>query len=58
MTAEQAWDSCVTLAIGDKVDGFKLKRAETYAKAMNLDLGAMTPCEIRVTLETAASRAA
>ena len=36
MTAEQAWDSCVTLAIGAKVDGFKLKRAETYAGVMNL----------------------
>ncbi|MDZ4287181.1 MAG: DUF1549 domain-containing protein [Prosthecobacter sp.] len=36
MTAEQAWDSCVALAIGDKVDGFKLKRAETYAGVMDL----------------------
>jgi len=36
MTAEQAWDSCVTLAIGDKVDHFKMKRADTYAQVMNL----------------------
>lgn len=36
MTAEQAWDSCVTLAIGDKVDQFKLKRADTYAQVMNM----------------------
>lgn len=36
MTAEQAWDSCVTLAIGDKVDNFKMKRADTYAQVMNL----------------------
>lgn len=36
MTAEQAWDSCVTLAIGDKVDEFKLKRAEAYATVMKL----------------------
>ncbi|MES2594963.1 MAG: DUF1549 domain-containing protein [Verrucomicrobiota bacterium] len=36
MTAEQAWDSCVTLAIGDKVDNFKMKRADMYAQVMNL----------------------
>lgn len=36
MTSEQAWDSCVTLAIGDKVDDYKIKRAETYASVMNL----------------------
>lgn len=36
MTAEQAWDSCVTLAIGDKVDHFKMKRADMYAQVMNL----------------------
>ncbi len=36
MTAEQAWDSCVTLAIGDKVDRFKVKRADTYASVMNI----------------------
>ncbi len=36
MTSEQAWDSCVTLAIGEKVDGFKLKRAEKYFEVMNL----------------------
>jgi hypothetical protein len=36
MTAEQAWDSCVTLAIGDKVDGFKVKRADNYANVMNI----------------------
>jgi hypothetical protein len=58
MTAEQAWDSCVTLAIGDKVDGFKLKRAETYAKAMDLDLESAAPAEIKSRIETAiASRA-
>ena len=45
MTAEQAWDSCVTLAIGDKVDGFKMKRGETYANVMN-----MTASEVTVDL--------
>jgi hypothetical protein len=37
MTAEQAWDSCVTLAIGDKVDGYKLQRADKYADLMRLE---------------------
>lgn len=36
MTSEQAWDSCVTLAIGDKVDDYKIKRAEAYASVMKL----------------------
>ena len=36
MTAEQAWDSCVALAIGDKVDGFKAHRADSYSTAMNI----------------------
>ncbi len=36
MTSEQAWDSCVTLAIGDKVDDYKIKRAEAYTSVMNL----------------------
>ncbi len=43
MTAEQAWDSCVTLAIGDKVDGFKMKRGESYAKVMNVGSAEITP---------------
>jgi hypothetical protein len=37
VTAEQAWDSCVTLAVGDKVDAFTNKRGEKYAAAMNID---------------------
>ncbi len=36
MTAEQAWDSCVTLAIGEKVDGYKLKRADQYVSLISL----------------------
>ncbi len=36
MSAEQAWDSCVTLAIGNRVDDFKLKRAQTYADIFDL----------------------
>lgn len=43
MTAEQAWDSCVTLAIGDKVDHFKLKRAEPYKDVMSLTATEVTP---------------
>lgn len=40
MTAEQAWDSCATLAVGTAVDHFKAKRAEQYAKAMKIDFTA------------------
>lgn len=46
MTAEQAWDSCVTLAIGDKVDNFKLKRAEPYKQVMALNVSEITPSQI------------
>jgi len=46
MTAEQAWDSCVTLAIGDKVDNFKLKRAEPYKQVMALNVSEITPAQI------------
>ena len=53
MSAEQAWDSCVTLAIGDKVDGFKLKRAETYTQIMDLDLANAGPGEVKARLENA-----
>lgn len=55
MSAEQAWDSCVTLAIGEKVDGFKLKRAAEYSKVMNIDMATMTPDEARARLTSAAS---
>lgn len=40
MTAEQAWDSCATLAVGTAVDHFKAKRAEPFAKAMKIDFAA------------------
>ena len=40
MTAEQAWDSCATLAVGPAVDQFKAKRAAEYAKAMKIDFAA------------------
>ncbi len=50
MTAEQAWDSCVTLAIGDKVDNYKLKRAETYADVFDLK-GKVTASVIREKLD-------
>jgi hypothetical protein len=50
MTAEQAWDSCVTLAIGDKVDNYKLKRAKAYADVFDLK-GKITDSQIREKLE-------
>ncbi len=43
MTAEQAWDSCVALAIGDKVDDFKMKRAEPYKQVMEMSVSEITP---------------
>lgn len=55
MTSEQAWDSCVTLAIGDKVDNFKLKRGEAYAQIMDLKLATSTPAEVQERIETALS---
>lgn len=47
MTAEQAWDSCVTLAVGEKVDGYKLRRAEAYTEAMNIDFGSSSPAQVK-----------
>lgn len=46
MTAEQAWDSCVTLAIGDKVDHFKLKRAASYKDVMMVDAANIKPNQL------------
>ena len=55
MTAEQAWDSCVTLAIGDKVDEFKLKRGDAYAELMDLKLAISNPEEVKGRIEEALS---
>lgn len=55
MTAEQAWDSCVTLAIGEKVDAFKLSRASTYKEAVDLDMSQITAETIREKLAQAQS---
>jgi hypothetical protein len=52
MTAEQAWDSCVTLAIGDKVDGYKLQRADKYSEIMLLTSSDMSAETIKSKLET------
>jgi len=50
MTAEQAWDSCVTLAVGEKVDGYKLHRAANYVAANDLKPG-MSADQIRALLD-------
>ncbi len=50
MTAEQAWDSCVTLAIGEKIDAFKLHRAETYKQAVNLEGSEITAEAVKAKL--------
>jgi hypothetical protein len=51
MTAEQAWDSCVTLAIGDKVDGYKIQRADKYSEVMLLKSGDMNVETIKTKLD-------
>jgi Protein of unknown function (DUF1549)/Protein of unknown function (DUF1553) len=38
MTAEQAWDSCMTLILGTGLDAFSLKRAESYTDAVSFEL--------------------
>lgn len=50
MSAEQAWDSCVTLAIGNRVDDYKLKRAEAYADIFSIK-GTVTAAVIREKLD-------
>jgi len=50
MTAEQAWDSCVTLAIGDKVDNYKLRRAQTYVDVFDFK-GNVTASVLREKLD-------
>ena len=50
MTAEQAWDSCVTLSIGEKVDNYKLRRAGPYMAVMSFK-GKITASDIRAKLE-------
>ena len=37
MIAEQAWDSCATLVVGEDVDQFKSHRGEKYAEVMTID---------------------
>ena len=55
MSAEQAWDSCATLVVGEDVDQFKGHRGEKYAEAMKIDFGRdSTPEEIRSQIENAA----
>lgn len=39
MTAEQAWDSCMTLVLGDQIDKIKNNDAELYERSVDLDLG-------------------
>ncbi len=38
MTAEQAWDSYMTLVLGDQVDKIKNTQADPYGRALDLDL--------------------
>lgn len=51
MTSEQAWDSCVTLAIGDKVDAYKLQRADKYVALMTLPGSEITADIMKAKLE-------
>ena len=52
MSAEQAWDSCATLVVGEDVDQFKSHRGEKYAEVMNIDFaGGSTPEVLRSEIE-------
>jgi Protein of unknown function (DUF1549)/Protein of unknown function (DUF1553)/SLA1 homology domain 1, SHD1 len=55
LSAEQAWDSCATLVVGQDVDAFKGHRGEQYASTMTIDFGpSATPATIVEQIETAA----
>jgi len=54
LSAEQAWDSCATLVVGQDVDAFKGRRGEQYASTMTIDFGpSSTPATIREQIENA-----
>ncbi len=43
LSAEQAWDSYMTLVLGDKVDSIKNTEADLYGRSVDLDLEKATP---------------
>lgn len=54
MSAEQAWDSCATLVVGEDVDQFKSHRGEKYAEVMHIDFaGGATPEVLKGEIEEA-----
>ena len=54
MSAEQAWDSCATLVVGEDVDQFKSHRGQQYAEVMNIDFaGGSTPEILKSEIEEA-----
>ncbi len=53
MTAEQAWDSCATLVVGNELDRYKANRGEKYAAAMKIDMS--KPAQIEEQIRNAAS---
>ncbi|HRJ07235.1 MAG TPA: DUF1553 domain-containing protein [Prosthecobacter sp.] len=55
MTAEQAWDSCATLAVGTAVDQFHSERAEKYVSIKNINTNA-SPAEILEQVRNAIAR--
>ncbi|HEV7404565.1 MAG TPA: DUF1549 domain-containing protein [Chthoniobacteraceae bacterium] len=50
MTAEQTWDSVLTLVVGPQVDQYKLERADAI-KAMNITAPKLTPDVIMAKVE-------
>jgi len=46
MSAEQAWDSCATLVVGEDVDQFKSQRGRHYTEVMNIDFAGGSDPEI------------
>jgi hypothetical protein len=50
MSAAQSWDSCITLAIGNKVDQFEKKIADKYEKMMAVNVKELTQETLMVKL--------
>jgi hypothetical protein len=50
MTAEQTWDSVLTLVVGPQVDQYKLERADAI-KAMNITAPKLTPEVIKAKID-------
>lgn len=57
MSAEQIWDSVLTLVVGNDLDKFKLRRAGEM-KSVDIPLGEAPPAEIKAKIEAMATKGA